>query len=304
MMIDWGNVPAGSTASIYWPEVKAQTVLALATSLYGTHKLHAADANTITCKTTKGVTYIPIPYAKPTNFAGLFTIDLPRAISAGQEFNVQVRRVTSRRERSDTGLNDKIRAQGFNAAVLATKKGGHVARNWRYVTGTFQVKIPVGNDSKLLLPEERTLSILKWRLLQYKPTYRWRPVLERLIAYVSRRVDGFGGNAAGVEPSPTGMPYYPGVGGKGGSTHHEAGRQAFVGKISAVIYDRFGDFEGFWLDTESGEHRFAATEHPVEDVVRRAWVDRILVRVTTHHHEPHRPLLVEYLRMSRHHGDQ
>ena len=304
MMIDWGNVPAGSTASIYWPDVSAQAVLDLATSLYGTHKLQAADPHTVTCKTTSGVTYIPIPYASSANLAGLFTVDLPKAITAGQEFNVRVRRVTSRRERA-TDTNFAVKAPvGAETGefVYGTTKAATM-RNWRYVTGTFQVKIPVGNDKKLLLPEERTLSILKWRLLQYGASYRWRPVVERLIAYVSRRVDGFGGDSSSVKPSPDGMPYYPNIGGDGGISP-KTGRDAVVGKISALIYDRFGDFEGFWLDTETGEHRFVATEHPMEDVVRRAWIDRILVRVVASHHEPHRPLLVEYLRMSRHHGDQ
>jgi hypothetical protein len=168
LMIDWGNVPPGSMASIYWPAVDAQAVLDLATSLYGTHKLYAADPHTLTGKTTAGVAYIPIPRANPTSFAGLFTIDLPTTIRRGQEFTVEVRRVTSRRPRA--AAQPVLEIDGFDFARGDARKRT-LLRNWRYVTGTFQVKIPVGDDETLRLAEERTLSILKWRLSQYKPTY-------------------------------------------------------------------------------------------------------------------------------------
>ena len=39
---------------------------------------------------------------------------------------------------------------------------------------------------------------------------------------------------------------------------HERGEERihFVGKIAAIVYDRFGDFEGFTLDTEDGARSF------------------------------------------------
>jgi hypothetical protein len=293
LMIDWGNVPPGSTASIYWPQADAQAIIDLATRLYGAHRLDAADAHTISCRSTAGVTYVPIPFGEKVNLAGLFTVDLPAAIHVGQEFNARVRRVTSRRAPAIRAEPDPTHGPVGDFAGPAPGKR-HVLRNWRYVTGTFQIKIPVGNDGALLRPEESTLAILEWRLRQMKPQYRWRPVLERLISYVSKRVDGFGGNAAGVKPSLTGL--------APASLAKE--RLELCGKVSAVIYDRFGDFEGFLLDTAAGERRFAATEHPFEDLVRRAWADRIFVCVVADKHEPHRPLAIEYWRMSRHHGDK
>ena len=48
------------------------------------------------CTVTKGVTYIPIPSAKGVNFAGLLTVDLPATVKHGQEFNIIVRRVSTR----------------------------------------------------------------------------------------------------------------------------------------------------------------------------------------------------------------
>jgi hypothetical protein len=286
LMIDWGSVPLGSLASIYWPQVDAQDVLKLAAQRHSTHRLSAADAHTIRVRTTKGVTYIPIPFATATNFAGLFTVDLPNTIVVGQELNVQVRRVVSRRP--------DYRQTGVNAAAASgsATKGSGV--NWRYVTGTFQVKIPVGDEPQLLRPEENTLAILKWRMEQYSPLYRWRPVLKRYIEYIEGRVRGFGGDPGKVKPSPTGLPPTPVPPAPDGERHH------WKGKVSAVIYDRFGDFKGFDLETEhGGERRFHAVEHAIEDIVRLAWIERILIAVWAEHRESHRPASIELLRTPR-----
>ena len=201
LMIDWGNVPVGSLARIYWPQVNVQDVLKLAAKRSSTHRLTAADPNTISVSTSKGVTYVPIPVATGATFAGLFTVDLPNAITVGQELNVQVRRVVSRRPYQ--------RIVGGNTVAVAAPPASERAINWRYVTGTFQVKIPVGDEQQLLRPEENTLAILKWRLEQYPPLYRWRPVLERYIEYIEGRVRGFGGDPGAIEPSPTGLPPIP-----------------------------------------------------------------------------------------------
>lgn len=288
LMIDWGAVPAGSLASIYWPQVNVQDVLKLAAQRYATTRLSAADGHTIRVSTTKGVTYIPIPYTPAANFAGLFTVDLPETVVAGQELNIQVRRVVSRRlePRTTKGFNQDagVKASAVNEGFI----------NWRYVTGTFQVKIPVGDDPQLLRPEENTLAILKWRLEQYSPLYRWRPVLERYIEYIEGRVRGFGGDPGKVKPSPTGLP----------PIHllppPKVERQHWTGKVTAVNYDRFGDFKGFALETEHGEERrFHAVEHAIEDIVRLAWIDRILIAVWTERDEPHRPASIELLRAPR-----
>ena len=288
LMIDWGNVPAGSVATIYWPQVEVQDVVSLASKLYGAHSLEATDAHTIRFTTTKGVTYVPIPFADGTKFAGLVTVDLPNTIHAGQELKARVRRITSRRL-------SQLREGGVNAAAVAGKRS--VMRNWRYVTGTFQITIPVEDDKKLLRSEENTLAILKWRLERYSPTYRWRPVLRRYIDYISARVDGFGGNAGAVKPSPTGLPQRDREGGRGEE------RLACTGKISAIVFDRFGDFEGFDLDTEDGQRRFVATERPIEDLVRQAWIERILITVWAERHEPHHPASIVFRRAPRRFDD-
>lgn len=284
LMIDWGNVPAGSVANIYWPQVSAQEVLNLAAKLYGIHPLTTSDANTIKCKITKGVTYIPIPQGTGKNFAGLFTVDLPNTLHVGQEFNIKVRRISSRQYRTKP-----VERTFLDAAAISKKRT--VMRNWRYVTGTFQIKIPVGSEQTLLLPEENTLAILKWRLQHMSPAYRWYPVLQRYISYVTGRVKGFGGKPGAIEPGLGGII----VRGK----EHGEERIGYTGKVSAIVYDRFGDFEGFFLDTEDGERTFRSTEHEIEALAQRAWAERILITVFAERHEPHRPMSIVFRRAPR-----
>ena len=64
----------------------------------------------------------------------------------------------------------------------------------------------------------------------------------------------------------------------------------FTGKVNGIIYDRFGDFEGFILLTESGHERsFRAREHEIEKLVQRAWIERIVITVVVRPSEPHHP---------------
>jgi len=146
------------------------------------------------------------------------------------------------------------------------------------VVGTFQVTIPVSAPETLLLPEENTLAIMKWRLSRMTISDRWYPVLQRYIADLTATVNGLGGNAGVIAPSPTGIP--PTVHPIPIQRDHE-----YTGKITCLVYDRFGDFEGFCLLTEHGhEHRFDSREYAIEDIIRGAWLDRHVVSVIVHSH--------------------
>jgi hypothetical protein len=76
-----------------------------------------------------------------------------------------------------------------------------------------------------------------------------------------------------------------GHGGGGGKGERRVDVQ---GKVSAVIYDRYGDFEGFVVDTEDGEQRFRSDEHAIEKLVRRAWIERIRTTVVFELDDPDR----------------
>jgi hypothetical protein len=261
LMIDWGNIPVGATASIYWPQVKASDVLTLAGKLYSTHQLSAADAFTIQCKVLDGFTFVPIPPGTGQNYAGLFTVDLPQGVKAGQKFTVTVRRVST--QQASPVIEVASRA---TAPVIRN-------RNWRNIVGTFAVDIPV-TTSKVMLPLEiNTLAIMKWRLQQMDDANRWVPVLKRYIKYIEGRVNGLGGNSSTIEPSPIGAP--------GSVTPPPAaGQVEITGKIAGIIYDHFGDFDGFVLETADCEtRRFCSREAKMEAIVRELWRDRSVVTV-------------------------
>jgi hypothetical protein len=320
LMIDWGQTPIGSIAHIYWPQVNASNVLDLANRLYATHLLSASDSNTIDCKVDRGVTYVPIPPGTAQNIAGLLTVDLPTTVTVGQEFNILVRRISTRRLKEvpppqvpriaaavrgagvtgapanapggpppsgathgggtyDTGTPAASSIAPTAVAVLpgAVAAPARIMRNWRYVVGTFQVKIPVTTREVMLRPDEDTLAIMKWRLQQMAPANRWYPVLQRYISYLSARVEGLGGDPNAIPPSPDGAPL------------QEGGLDAlvsFTGKVVEVIYDCFGHFEGFVLAVCCDRHVFRSRECAIAELVLRACKDCLLLTVYVERRRP------------------
>jgi hypothetical protein len=273
LMIAWGDTPVGSTASIYWPAVASADVLALAKQIYSTHQLSAADAHTIQCVVPRGITCVPIPAGMGPNFAGLFTVDLPLGVTAGKTYTVTVRRVSTRRGAAPPAPPAPPPPPQIAGAAkrLDTATTGTM-RNWRYIVGTFAVRIPVTTAKTMLPLEENTLAIMKWRLSQMVPSNRWVPVLERYIGFIEGRVKGLGGNPNTIKPSPWGA--------SGAPPTPSAMRNEFTGKVAGLIYDHFGDFEGFVLETTNCEiHRCCSREAKVEAIVRELWRDRSIVTV-------------------------
>ena len=292
LLIFWGDTPVGSTAQIYWPGVSADEVIALADWMYGVHPLNAADPHTLELKTVKGVTFVPIPVGTAAVYAGLFSIDLPLTVKTGQEFNIVVRRVNKRLRPAPPPPPPpppKIAASGNarggerHAPAPATAEAAAAPQVWeRYIVGSFQVKIPVSTGKAMRPAEETTLAILKARLEGWPKASPWYPVLLRYVELIAGRLQGIGGDPGSIPPSlgghKPGPPIEPGE-----------RREAFTGKVASVVYDRFGDFCGFVLDTEDGARRFAAREPEIERVVNRAWAERILTSVFVEKHAPHRP---------------
>jgi hypothetical protein len=89
-------------------------------------------------------------------------------------------------------------------------------------------------------------------------------------------VNGLGGNATAIQPSPWGVYGAP------GPIHREPAPEPeeFAGKIGGLIYDHFGDFEGFVLETAECEtKRFCSREPKMEALVRELWRERSAVTV-------------------------
>ncbi len=295
LMIDWGNTPANSTASIYWPQVLAADVIATASALYSSHQLTASDPHTIQCPVTGGVTYVPIPQGTGQSLAGLLTVDLPPTVVAGQEFDVVLRRVRSRQpiqlqlmaEESDVAEPPAAparrarsrgrRTEGQLDAPVARKRHVPQETNWRYVTGAFQVKIPVSKAPAILPQERDTLAIFKWRLLQTSPTSRWYPVLQRYVDLVAARVGGLGGDPGAIAPSPDGAP----------QPTHEKPSRTTTGMVLEVRYDCAGHIDAFVLGGCCERAEFRASEPGLSRILLQAMRHRLRVTVTTCPDEPH-----------------
>lgn len=309
LVIDWGKAPKGTTAQIFWPGAKAAGILEVASRLYGVHQLTMMDPETVGCEVDGRLTYIPIPTEAPDDLAGLLTLDMPAGVKYGQEFDVVVRRISTRRgEREDRRpAPAKRRAEPMAMAAKKAAKRSTVpdhphvtvvmdeeqgpatepiteSLTWRYITGSFQVKVPVTDEEKMLPAEADALAIFRWRLQAMPTSNRWHPVLSRYVDYRAEKVDALGGHAAKIPPSLAGAPRW-----STGRPRRDDDLE-FTGKVSSVDYDRFGDFSGFTLRLEDGgERSFRARERAVETVVRDAWEERATVSVIVDRDRPHWP---------------
>jgi hypothetical protein len=293
--------------------------------MYGTQSLSAVGAHTIQVTTVAGVTYVPLPFGTQVGLAGLFTIDLPTTVRRGQEFDVVVRRLGSRLLRRPRTVPTRVAipARPAEPPVPATRsrsRGGARTSSAitqddtridvnppaeatpaeakttpttvveRYTVGSFRVKIPVGTPHTLLPAEEDTLAILKARLDVRPTTDRWYPVLKKYVEYVAGRVDGLGGDAGAIPPSFGGAPVRggkpaPGTG-HGGDVGGYREEWECTGKVIGLLFDHFGDFEGFILDTDRREYRFVSRERHVRDLAEIAWRERLRLTVVAERPEP------------------
>jgi zinc metalloprotease ZmpB len=67
------------------------------------------------------------------------------------------------------------------------------------------------------------------------------------------------------------------------------GGEGIEGKVSKLLYDCYGDFEGFVLDSCPGEHTFKSRERAVEELIRRACCERSRITVYVHGHDRSKP---------------
>lgn len=299
LMILWGNTPSGSMASFYLPALDAAEILSLAQSAFGTTRLQVLDPHTLQVP-TGGVTFIPIPRGTART-AGLLTVDLPPGIKRGEVFNLVVRQITENTATSRPQPPPPPPPRISIPPVAAPE--AYVAPptrtfSWRRQLGAFQVTIVISTKELLLFKEERLYAWLLFIQKAIPIANRWYPVFGRYVDQIAGRVLGFGGDPGKILPSPTGKVPRPKPGHGGPGEFH--GKRHYTGKVTGIIYDRFGDFEGFLLLTEHGhEHHFRAREHEIEELIREAWHERMVITVLTEHHEPLVPVSI-ILRRSPH----
>jgi hypothetical protein len=288
LMVFWNNTPHGSEARLYLPAFSAAEILRLADHRHTGHRLRLIDANTIACP-TGGATFIPLPKGAGLA-AGLLSIDLPPGIRKGDAYSIFVRQMT------DAAGNVPEPPPPPPRLTVAARPNQGIAANgeriaWRRTNGAFQFTITISTKERLLVPEERLLAVLRWVALITPKQKRWYPVLVRYIEEIVGRVVGFGGDPAKIKPSPIGQ--IPPLPSHEPDHDRDEDEDEFTGKIEGIIYDHFGDFDGFILATDRDRHhRFRSREAAMYALVLRVWRERIRVTVIVEPHQRHVPRAV------------
>ena len=229
---------------------------------------------------------MPIPPGGGADYAGLLTVDPPSHLKPDERFTVVVRQVTNasrlvlqngKRRRSPSRRTRRHRQEGRGRGSRRRRRTWHRAATsstrWRRVLGAFQLTIPVKPHGCCCSARSATFRA-PWIPKVIPHDSRWYPVLERYVDVIGDRVKAFGGDPLHVKPSPTGDPpesrrtktatheHHPPH-----RRHHPADgeeRSGHTGKVAGLIFDRFGDFDGFVLQTAEAERRYFSREREIE----------------------------------------
>lgn len=211
-------------------------------------------------------------------------------------------------------------ASGDHALVIEhpapdeVRRAQSESRRWRETIGAFQLGVPVSTKDDMLLHHLRLLSVTTLRVSHLSRTSRWYATLSKYLELLADKVRALGGDPYSVPPTPDGMiPQLPkGEGGQTGqgptseSPHAPTSDGAFEpkdeswlwestgldsdsskqtlwsGKVSGILYDHFGDFEGFTLERYTGSHvRYFSRETAIHELAKAAWRERCVVTVVT-----------------------
>lgn len=193
------------------------------------------------------------------------------------------------------------------------------AGRWRELVGAFQLGMPVSTRTDMLDYHLRLFSLMLWRLDKLDRRSRWLATMKRYVELLSGKVRALGGRPEMVPATPDGSfdlvdaggspgPKQPGGGdggGDGGGAPSPGNQpvpgapffepaedwlkepepkdsQLWSGKVSGLLFDHFGKFEGFTLENSLGRHaRFFSRESAMHDLARSAWAERDMVTVIT-----------------------
>jgi hypothetical protein len=141
----------------------------------------------------------------------------------------------------------------------------------RSVISSFQMTIPVSTAHLMRPRAQRTFDVLTEIGHTIGPADRWRPVFDRYLAVLGSQLSSIRGTTTGGE----------GPGGR-----HP--REVISGKVVEILYDCYGDFDGFVLSSCGAEHTFYAREHRIWRLIEEAADRRLLVTVEPAHDHPAR----------------
>ncbi len=259
LVIRWGNVPRETRASLYFPDWNADEVLALAASLRpGPQSLSKLDSHTVGCA-VEDISYVPLPIGAQPTIPGLLTLELPQTVRTGERFEVDVQQHSG-----PTFWIDQRAGKGKNGAA-------ELNLSRRKVLGAFRLTVAVQAGRPLLEKLVRNLAVLRYVFEAIPTTDSWHPVFARYIDQLSGQVAGLGIDPDRVPPSADD----PGLPGETGHAEPEH----LTGRVREVVFDCFGQLEGFVLETCSGTRRIRTTEVGFEELLLRACRDRLTLTV-------------------------
>jgi hypothetical protein len=273
LVIRWNDLPRDTVASLYSPDWSADDIIGLASTLRPRPLLPIKiDAHTISCP-VGGISYIPLPGRIQRPIAGLMTLQLPLSIRSGQQFRVDVQ------QHSGLTYLKTLTRRG-------DRKGQQVERqdyslSQRKVLGAFRMTTLVSAGEPLLKNLVRKLAVLKYIFQAIPVTDSWHPVFDRYIRQLGGQVQGLGVDPGQIPPSPDD----PGI---GGADQHHPRVHCYTGKVSEVIFNCFGNFEGFLLESCDEVRRFASTEAAIGELALRACRERLWISVCVEKRRKHR----------------
>jgi len=191
LLIDWGDTPSNSVASIYISEIDAGQIISLADGYYGLHGLSQIDESTIGL-TVGGITYVPLPFESVGELTGLLSVEMPNTIQKGEEYTIVVRQLTNAEEKL---IQDVDTASAYSETGVV---------RWRQVIGSYQVTMPVRTKEMILPIESRLLSVLRWISESVPTEDRWYRVFSRYVNLIGERVGAFGGDPGKIIGSSDG----------------------------------------------------------------------------------------------------
>lgn len=239
--------------------------------------------------------------AKPLVPAGVFQIDANRTL------------ITDLKVLDAVG-DDAILIEHPQPSVLEAAR--RETGRWRETIGAFQLGIPVSIKADMLGYHLRLLSVLRWRAEFLQPASRWYAAFIRYLDMIAEKVRALGGDPSTVPTTPDGvfplgdgnLPPRGEMGDEGTDSSTDVGGSPFFepgddewlgdttgrtepvvanagsysGKISGLLHDHFGDFEGFTLEDYAGRHRrFFSREVAIGGIARSALAERSVVTVVT-----------------------
>jgi murein tripeptide amidase MpaA len=259
LVIRWGNVPRETRASLYFPDWNADEVLALAASLRpGPQSLSKLDSHTVGCAVEE-ISYVPLPTATQAAIPGLLTLELPQSVRTGERFEVDVQQHSGA-----TFRVSQPRVKGRDGAA-------ELNLSRRRVLGAFRFAVAVQAGRPLLEKLVRNLAVLRYIFEAIPASDSWHPVFARYIDQLGGQVAGLGVDPERVPPSAE-DPGLPGEPWHGRPEH-------LTGRVREVVFDCFGQLEGFVLETCSGSRRIETTEAGFEELLLRACRDRLTLTV-------------------------